>query len=165
MPSTTNSKRGPGRPKGGRAGQAERRLKRELADKEGLIELLRATRDVIVELQHTATASPVLGIIGGITTLSIAHRFRLITTLDYTIGLAAVGLLEVGSVADKLGEGLAGVIASIGSLIPSVNKDIKVGSYDNLIAPSNNYTDARGQQDTAKKSVGVSDVFNVKPSQ
>ena len=163
MPSTTNSKRGPGRPKGGRAGQAERRLKRELADKEGLVELLRATRDVIVELQHTATANPVLGIVGGITTLSIAHRFRLITTLDYTVGLAAVGLLEVGAVGDKLGEGLAGIIASIGSLIPSINKDVKVGSYDNLIAPSNNYTDARNQGETAKKSVGVSDVLNVKP--
>jgi len=138
--STTSSKRASrGQPK------ADRRLARELADKQLLRELIGAARGISSSFANTAISNPVVGLVTGIIALDVLYRVRVLSPIGYFAGLGAVGVIEGAAALTAIETGIGAVISGIGNIIPSIGAKASPASQENLIGTANTPTYAAGR--------------------
>lgn len=126
-----------GRPRGN--AKAERRLKRELANKNLWGEIIGAARDIAVSFTDSAVSNPIVGVTTAIVTLDILYRVRVIGLAGYIAGLASIGLLETGALGQAVGQAAGSVVSGVGSIFPSIgSKTVNIASQENLIGTSPN---------------------------
>jgi len=99
------------------SGKANRRLKRELANKQLYKSGLEGLSRIISDIFSAATVNPLIAPVASIVTLDILHRAHIISDLAFAGGLAVIGTIEVGSIAGNLEQATAGVIGAVGSII------------------------------------------------
>jgi len=153
-PSTTGKPK-IGRPRGQR--KAERRLKRELANKQLLGDVVTEAGGLLRTVAGTAATSPIVGTVLAVTTVDLLHRAHLISDAAWLASFALVGAIDLAAAASAVGAAVGTAAAGVGNIIPSdlipftsSSKSITIGSQESLIATSPNVAmaDSRKQQPT-----------------
>lgn len=96
--SSTTVKRG--RPRG--QPKAERRLKRELADKEALLTLVTTIGSVGKEFLRTANSNPVIGLATGVVATAAFYRAGVLNTFEAGVIYGLLGVEAAGDVIESI---------------------------------------------------------------
>lgn len=145
-----------GRPRGQR--KAERKLRRDLANRSAQVALLTEAGSIIRTVAGTAATSPIVGTVLSIATIDLLHRAQLISDGAWLTGFALVGAIDLAAAAQAVGAAVGSAATGIGSIIPSAlvpftssSKSITIGSQESLIATSPNVSMA----DSKPKPAGL----------
>ena len=152
-PSTTSRSPRIGRPRGQR--KAERRLKRELANKSLLNNAITEAGGLLRDVFGTAATSPIVGTVSAIVILDLLHQSRLLSDGAWLTGFALVGAIDLAAAASSLGQAVGTASSGVGNIIPSSlvpftssSKSITISSQESLIANSPNVKMPDSTKDT-----------------
>lgn len=131
-----------------------------MARSQSLLTLATEITGIAKTFLRTAESNPVIGTVSGVAFIGILHRFKIIDDGTFLAGMGLVGVIDIASAAQAVGNAVGTASAGVGNIVPadivpftSSSRTINIGSQEALTATSPNVSNS--EQRASEVTVGT----------